>query len=446
MEPLTRQIMKSLKESKHPQFHDTLEELQPYDISMLYKDLPRKHHLKFLLMLSPQQIAELLQELETEHQQRILEMLGVQKTGSIMNLMASDDLAALLQELSPERIAEHLDNMKQKESTIVQNIMNYPEETAGRLMSSRFIWVKKNYTIRDVVEKIKKFAALSEMINYIYVVDENKVLLGVVSHRDIILADENAFVEDIMYTRLVSVPVDMDQEKAASLVARYDFVSLPVIEDDGTLVGIITVDDMIDVVIQEATEDIEKLSAGGKSIDFDTKALTAAIRRLPWLIGLLFIGLISATIIAQFEKTLEQVVALAYFMPLIAGMTGNTGTQSLAVVVRGVITREMTKKVAFKLIFREMQTGLMIGLTCGALFSTIVYVWSGDFATSLIIGTPLILTLIIGTLAGTTIPLLLFKFKVDPAVASGPLITTLNDILSLMIYFGIATAFLSYLL
>jgi Mg2+ transporter (mgtE) len=212
------------------------------------------------------------------------------------------------------------------------------------------------------------------------------------------------------------------------------------------LLGIVTVDDILDVVYQEAEEDIEKFSASGKAIDFNTKPFTAAKRRLTWLVLLLFIGIVSGSIIASFEETLEQVVALAFFMPMVAGMTGNTGTQSLAVVIRGLTKERVNTKQVLKLLYRELRVGIIIGLTCGALIFVIAYLWQGSAILGLVIGTSLLCTLIIGTLAGTIIPLVLNRLNVDPAVASGPLITTINDILSLLIYFGIATAFLSHLM
>lgn len=186
-------------------------------------------------------------------------------------------------------------------------------------------------------------------------------------------------------------------------------------------------------------------ATSGKTIDFNTKATVAAYRRLPWLILLLFIGLISGSIISQFEETLAQVVALAFFMPMIAGMTGNTGTQSLAVIVRGLTTKQMDKSLVYRLLARELKVGVIIGVVCGILISLIAYFWQGNLYLGLVVGISLIATLIVGTMAGTIIPLVLSRLKVDPAVASGPLITTINDILSLVIYFGIATLFLSYI-
>src|SRR5690606_9007184 len=214
---------------------------------------------------------------------------------------------------------------------------------------------------------------------------------------------------------------------------------------DGVLVGIIAFDHMVDALIQEASDDYGKFSTASKEIDFNTKPFIAAIRRLPWLVILLFIGLISGSIISKFEGTLEKVVALAFFMPLIAGMTGNMGTQSLAVVVRGLAENEIDAKTILKLIFREVRVSLIIGVSCGLLISIIAFIWQGNIYLVIVVGGSLLLTLILGTMAGTVIPLILYKSKLDPAVASGPLITTVNDIFSLITYFSIASLLLSKL-
>ncbi|MDF0726493.1 magnesium transporter [Cytobacillus sp. S13-E01] len=442
---LTLQIIKQLKDGKKTEFRLILDELQPYDVARLYESLPQKHHTKFLLFMQPEEIADLIQELDKDNQLEILTKLGIEKSGHVMDLMDNDDLASLLEDLSPDKIEELLSGMEREESRIVQNIMNYQPETAGRLMTNRFVWIPQHYTVREAADKLKVFAEFSETINYLYVIDTEKRLVGVVSYRDLIIADTHEKIQDIMYSRVISVSADTDQEAVAQLIERYDFLAMPVVENE-ILVGIVTVDDIIDVVISEATEDIEKLSASGKAIDFDTKAFVAAYRRLPWLILLLFIGIVSGSIISQFEETLSKVVALAFFMPMIAGMTGNTGTQSLAVVVRGLITRDVDKGVATRLVFRELKVGLIIGITCGILIAIIALVWQGSAVLGIVVGSSLIMTLIIGTLAGTVIPLILYRFNIDPAVASGPLITTLNDILSLLIYFGLASMFINYLM
>ncbi|MEQ6376152.1 magnesium transporter [Bacillaceae bacterium S4-13-56] len=439
-------LIQSLKDGKKKAFQEIIEELQPYDIAQQYLSIPNKHRNKFLLYLTTDELAEFIQELEKEDQLEVIHKLGVEKSTKVLDLMENDDLATLLTDLDPEKIEELLSEMNKEESEVVQNLMNYPTESAGRMMTNRYVWIPQSYTVREAVDKLKHFAELAEYLNYLYVIDQEKKLVGVVSYKDLLLGDLHEKIEDIMYSRIVKVDVYTDQEEVAKLISRYDFVSIPVIEEDQTLVGVITVDDIIDVVIQEANEDIEKLSASGKAIDFNTKPLVAAYRRLPWLILLLFIGLVSGSIIDSFSNTLDQVIALTFFMPMIAGMTGNTGTQSLAVVVRGLVSEDLDYKQVMKLISRELWVGIIIGITCSIMIAIIALVWQNSLTLGLVVGSSLLLTLIIGTLAGTIIPLILYKLNVDPAVASGPFITTINDILSLLIYFGIATTFLSKLL
>ena len=443
---ITLYIIKTLKENKKKDFETMLDELHPYDIAQIYEDLPEKHKTRFLLFMTINSLADLIQELSKDAQLDVLNKLGIEKSGKVLDLMDNDDLAVLLDDLSPKKIESLLSGMKQSESQIVQDIMNYPPETAGRLMTNRFVWIRDYYTVTEAVSKLKTFAEFAETINYLYVVDQERKLVGVVSYRDLLIATPDEFIRNIMYERVISVTVDTDQEEVAKLVERYDFLAIPVVSEENVLMGIATVDDIIDVMIMEANEDIEKFSATGKSIDFETKAIVAAYRRLPWLILLLFIGILSGSIIDAFSATLQSVVALAFFMPMISGMTGNTGTQSLAVVVRGLASNDIDKNVIFRLIMREFGVSLIIGIICGIVISLIAFFWQGNAVLGAVVGFSLFLTLIIGTLAGTIIPLILYRFKIDPAVASGPLITTLNDIFSLVTYFGIATMFIKYLI
>lgn len=443
---ITLYIIKALKENKRKEFDAIQDELHPYDNARIYETLPEKHRTRFLQFLKIDAIADLLQELEKEEQIDVLNRLGIEKSGEVLDEMDNDDLALLLEELSPEKITSLLSEMKKEESTAVQNIMKYPPETAGRLMNNRFVWIRDYYTVREAVDKLKSFADFAETLSYLYVIDQNRKLVGVVSYRDLLLAEPDDIIRNIMYERVISVSEYTDQEEVARLIERYDFLAIPVVNDENVLVGIVTVDDIIDVFIQEAHEDIGKLSAAGKTVDFETKPFTAAYRRLPWLILLLFIGIISGSIISIFESALQAVVAVAFFIPMISGMTGNIATQSLAVVVRGLSTEEVNKKVITRLIFRETIVGILIGLVCGLLISLIAYVWQGSVILGLVVGLSLFLTLIIGALSGTVIPVVLYRLNIDPAIASGPLITTLNDIFSLTIYFSLATIFINHFL
>jgi magnesium transporter len=444
-EAMMIQFIRCCKENKKQEFQLMIDELHPYDIAKIYRELPAKHRHKFLMLMESKQIANLIQELDSPMQIDIVQKLGVELSSNIMNLMERDDLADFLNELSVDKIEELLFAMKREDSQHVQSLMQYPKETAGGLMTNQFVWIRSNYTVAEAVDKLKAFAKMAENLYYLYVLDEEKRLAGVVSYRDLLLAGMQEKVENVMYTRVISVPADMDQEEVARTIERYDFLSVPVVDADRRLIGIITVDDIIDVVMQEADEDIGRLSATGKTIDFTTSSWRSALRRLPWLILLLFLGLLSGSIISGFEDTLDQVVALAFFMPMIAGMTGNTGTQSLAIIVRGLAAQDLNRREAFRLIGREFGVGFIIGTVCAVLVSGLGFLWQGDAVLGLVVGCSLFMTLIIGTMAGTIIPLILYKLRIDPAIASGPLITTLNDIFSLTIYFGIASLFILYL-
>jgi len=438
-------LLEALVKERREEAQQVIEEVYPYDLANWYGELEKTEQERLLRYLDHERLADVIEELEIDEQLEVLRRLDVDHAGHVMDLMENDDVADILEELPDDEVDRLLSGMRPDEALVVRNLLTYPAETAGRLMTNRFIWVTDESTVGETIEKMRDYIEYSETINYVYVVNQLSQLVGVISYRDLILASNDERIADVMDRKVISVSSETDQEDVAKMFERYDLVSLPVVEGD-VLVGLITVDDALDVLREEANEDIEKLSASGKSIDFDTKPWVAATRRLPWLILLLFIGLVSGSIISQFEETLSKVVALAFFMPMIAGMTGNTGTQSLAVVVRGLITREVDKRVVTRLIIRELRVGLIIGVTCGILIAIIAYVWQGDPILGLVVGSSLIITLIFGTLAGTIIPLILHRLNIDPAIASGPLITTLNDILSLLVYFGIATAFISRLM
>ncbi|WP_077302801.1 magnesium transporter [Virgibacillus pantothenticus] len=319
----------------------------------------------------------------------------------------------------------------------------YEHETTGTLMKQGYVALQETCTVEQAILHLREQVQGKRNIHYVYMIDEDQQLTGVLSVRELLAASDTEELANIMKKNLIYFPANLDQEEAAKVFRDKDFVSIPVVNKWKQLMGIIHVEDIIDVIHQEADEDIGKLTASGKEIDFHTRPLIAAGKRLPWLILLLFIGLISGGIIESFEETLEAVVALAFFMPMIAGMTGNTGTQSLAVVVRGLVSEKLDFKKATKLLWRELLVGIIIGLTCMIIIAIIAYIWRGSLMLGFVVGVSLLATLIIGTLAGTIIPLILYKCKADPAIASGPLITTINDILSLLIYFGIATMFIS---
>jgi magnesium transporter len=445
VEEITELLVQFVQTQNLTEFYKWAKELHPYDLSLIYKKFPEQETKRFLLLFKPDVLADMAEALTLHEQVHLFEQLGPERTLEVMQQMDKSDLIRFMHDLPLQRREELLSNMNLDHSAIIRSVLNYPPETAGRIMTDRYRTLLSHETAKEALRESQATLHIPAT-SYLYVTDEEGKLVGVVSYQSLAQADDNTKVEELMTRRVIHATVDMDQEEAAQLLQRYEFMALPVVDENRRLCGVIQMDDVIDIIMDEASEDIAKMGGGSKDIDFDTKPLVAVRRRLPWLILLLFIGLISGSIVDFFEDTLNQVVALAFFMPMIAGMTGNTGTQSLAVVVRGLIGRKLDKATVLALIVREIKVGTMIGLVCGLLITVIAYFWQGDWLLGAIIGVSLFFTLVIGTLTGTCIPLLLSRFKVDPAVASGPLITTLNDILSLFIYFGIATRFLDALM
>ncbi|KIL43081.1 magnesium transporter [Jeotgalibacillus campisalis] len=444
LEELTAQVISILESNDHPKLGTYTNSMRPYDRGMVFEELSDlKQKRAFVESLEISSLAELLRYLSPEEQAIAISFIDQAILGKVLDEMPNDDLAEMLDVLQQDQAAALVNVMSKEEAQIVQDIMTYPAESAGRLMTNRHVWIYPDMTVHESIEKLREYAKVFDTIHYLYVVNEEHKILGAASFRDLLLADAADSIEKIMSKNPITVQSFVDQEEVARLIEQYDLIAMPVVNEANKLLGIITVDDVIDVLIQEATEDIERLSGSGKEITFKTKPVVAFAKRLPWLVLLLLIGLVSGTIISRFEETLATVVALAFFMPMIAGMTGNTGTQSLAVVVRGLTTNRIDKKTVSKLIIRESLVGVMIGVSCGILIAFIAFFWQGSITLGFIVGLSLLITLVFGTLAGTIIPLILHKFNVDPAIASGPLITTLNDILSLLIYFGIATSLIA---
>jgi magnesium transporter len=422
--------------------------MHPYDQAQFYTSLSDEFRSVVYRYLSPEEMAGLFENIEIDKEdfESLLAEMNPSYVADMLSHMYADDAADVLNEINDEQAVSYLTIMDDDAASEIQELLNYEEYTAGSIMTTEFIAIEANETARSAMQILKREAPQAETIYYVFVTDQDKKLLGVLSLRTLIIADEDALIGDLMDDRVVSVPVSEDQEEVARKIRDYNFLAVPVVDFQNHLLGIITVDDIIDVMDEEASDDYSKL-AGVPDLDHvDKSPFSAAKKRLPWLIILLFLGLLTASLIGRFEETLSQKAILAVFIPLIGGMAGNTGTQALAVAVRGIATGELEQASKWKLVIREAGTGLITGLTCGTAIIFIVYIWQGDLMLGLLVGISIFITLIVATLAGSLVPLLMHKMKIDPAVASGPFITTINDIISVLIYFGLATLFMGYLL
>ncbi|MGF2615376.1 magnesium transporter [Rossellomorea vietnamensis] len=428
-------------------FRKEFNSLHSYDQAKYFERIDDALRLKMYHYLSPEEMAELFESLdkdETEYQDILSEMNPAYAADMLSNMYA-DDAVDVLNELDKDQVASYLTIMNDESAREIKELLHYEEYTAGSIMTTEFVAISANQTVRSAMTILKNEAPNAETIYYIFVVDEFRRLAGVISLRDLIISDDEMMIAEIMSDRVVSVSVGEDQEAVARKMRDYNFLALPVVDFQYHLLGIITVDDIIDVIDEEASDDYSKL-AGISDVDtVDRNPFTAAKKRLPWLIALLFLGMFTASLIGRFEETLDKVAILAVFIPLIAGMAGNTGTQALAVAVRGIATGDLEEESKWKLVVREAGTGLITGTVCGIVVMFTVYVWKGQLFLGFLVGISIMVSLIVATLAGSLVPLLMHKLKVDPAVASGPFITTINDIISIMIYFGMATLFMNYL-
>ncbi|OZU90610.1 magnesium transporter [Virgibacillus indicus] len=436
----------ALDEENIEDFRFDFLDMHPYDQAMFFMDQPKENRLKVYAYLSPEEIAELVESMELEDTLEYFAEMDPRFASMALAEMAVDNSVDILNELDKEQVASFLTIMDKEAADEIKQLLHYEEKTAGSIMTTEFVALYLTQTAGEAMQELKAKAPDAETIYYLYILDDDKRLVGVLSIRDLIVADENALIEEIMSEKIVAVSVAKDQEDVAQMFRDYDFLALPVVDFQNHLLGIITVDDILDVMEEEASEDYSKLAAVSEVERTDDNAFISAKKRLPWLIILLFLGMFTASLIGRFENTLNQVAVLAIFIPLIAGMAGNTGTQALAVAVRGLATGDYGKQGKAKLILREAGTGLITGTVCGIVITIVIYLWKGEIFLGILVGVSIMATLVIATLAGSLIPMLMDRFKIDPAVASGPFITTINDIISILIYFGMATAFMQFLI
>ncbi|CAM3664491.1 magnesium transporter [Mesobacillus zeae] len=443
----TELLLQALRREDIDGFREEFLELHPYDQASFFSALDEEARMKVYHFISPEEMAGLFENLggEEDEYQDVLSEMSPDYAADMLSNMYADDAVDVLNELDKDQVASYLTIMDKEAANEIKDLLHYEEYTAGSIMTTEYIAISANQTIRSAMHILKKEAPRAETIYYVYVIDEEKKLVGVISLRDLIVNDDDNMVSKVMYDRVVAAMAGEDQEEVARKMRDYNFLALPVIDFQGHLLGIITVDDIIDVMDEEASDDYSKLAGIADLDGMDRNPFSAAKKRLPWLVILLFLGMFTASLIGRFEETLNKVAILAVFIPLIAGMAGNTGTQALAVAVRGIATGDLEKESKWNIILREAGTGFITGLTCGILVTFVVYFWQGDLFLGALVGISIFCTLIVATLAGSLVPLFMHKMKIDPAVASGPFITTINDIISILIYFGIATAFMGYL-
>ena len=424
-----------------------LQKQHPADLAQILSTIQeRERHAAFSVVVerNSRLAMEALSELGPEAGAALLADRSAEEIARFVQELPSDDAAALIDYLPEELSVSVLELMRRKESATVENLLEYAEQTAGRIMNPKVFALSEEMTVGEAITELQS-ARDVEMVFYLYVVDARRHLVGVVSLRRLLLVAPETPLKRIMTTDLISVRVDTDQEEVARQVASYNLLAIPVVDDENKLMGVITVDDVIDVIKDEATEDIYRLAGVSGDERVFTPPMDSLRLRMPWLAVNLVTAFLAAAVVSLFEGTIERVTALAIFMPIVAGMGGNAATQTLTVIVRGIALGELAWGNAKKALVKEVAVGFGNGIVIGLLAAGLAWLVRGDPVIGLLLAAAMVINLSVAAAAGTLIPLGLRAMKVDPALASSVFITTLTDMAGFASFLGLATIFLRYL-
>jgi magnesium transporter len=424
-----------------------LQKQHPADLAQIFSELPDKDREAAFSLLADRNgrlAMEAVSELGPEGGAALLATRSAEEIAKLAQEIPSDDAAALIDYLPEELSAAVLDLMRPKESGVVENLLEYPEQTAGRIMNPHVFALNEDMTVGEAITELQNNRDV-EMVFYLYVVDDRHHLVGVTSLRRLLLVAPATPLKRIMTTDLMSARVDTDQEEVARQVASYNLLAIPVVDEENKLVGVITVDDVIDVIKDEATEDIYRLAGVAGDERVFTPAGESLRKRLPWLGINLVTAFLAASVVGLFETTIQQVTALAVFMPIVAGMGGNAATQTLTVIVRGIALGELSWTNSRKALMKESLVGIGNGLVLGLVAAVVAWITRGNPVLGLVLCAAMIINMFVAATAGTLVPLGLRAANVDPALASSVFITTMTDMFGFAAFLGLATVFLRHL-
>ncbi|KKD35221.1 MAG: magnesium transporter [Limnoraphis robusta] len=416
--------------------------VQPADIAEAIEGLPETMQVIAFRLLSKDEAIEVYEQLDSSVQQSLCEKFKRQEVIDIVDKMSPDDRARLFDELPAAVVRRLVSQLSPTERQATALLLGYEAGTAGRIMTPEYISLKEHYTVGQSLERIRSLANVTETIYSLYVTDSDRQLMGILSLRDLVTAQLDQTIGQILNRDLVCVQTDTDQEEVARIIQRYDFLAIPVVDSEQRLVGIITVDDVLDILQEETTEDIYALSGVQSQGDnyFQASLLTVARRRVVWLLILLLTNSVTGAILKMQQDLLQQVVALSFFIPLLTGTGGNVGAQSSTVVIRGMNTDEIRAMGPLQVIWREGLAGALLGTILGVLATiwATLFIVQGNVSVALSVGISLVAISILASVAGSALPFLFRTLGLDPALMSAPFITTAVDVLGVLIYFNLA--------
>lgn len=436
------EILELLKNRQYTNLRQHLAEMNHADIAVIMEEMPEEEMLKVFRILPKDMAADVFSYLEVESQQFIITSLSDREAANIIDNLMADDATDFLEEMPANVVKKLLANANPDTRRDINHLLRYPEDSAGSIMTVEYVDLKENLTVAEAIERIRNVGLDSETINICYVLDSRRTLIGTVALRYLLLSQPEERIGDIMHENVISLNTLMDQEEVAHQFQKYDFIAMPVVDNENRLVGIVTVDDVVDIMEEEATEDIEKMAA---IVPSDKPYMKTGVwetfkKRIPWLLLLMISATFTGKIISSFEDALSACVVLTAYIPMLMDTGGNAGGQASVTIIRGLSLNEIEFRDMFRIIWKEVRVAVVCGITLGvANFAKLILMDHVTVTVAIVICATLIATIFIAKVVGCTLPMFAKKIGWDPAVMASPFITTIVDALSLMIYFQIAT-------
>lgn len=442
------EIKKLLEDRKINELKKVFNDLNSVDISTtleeLYEELDKEKLLIAFRILPKEKAGEVFSYFGTEMQENLIQDLTDIELKNVINELYMDDKVDLLEEVPPDLVERILKNVKKQDREIINELLKYPEDSAGSIMTTEFVDLKEDMTVEEALQRIKQIGLNQETIYYCYILTNQRKLIGIISLRKLVIKEKDELIHDLMETNVIKVTTLEDKENVANVFNKYDFLALPVVDNEDKLVGIVTIDDAMDVMQDEVTEDLEKMAAMAPTEDdyFSTGVFKHARNRILWLLILMISATLTGGIITKYEQAFSALPLLVAFIPMIMDTGGNCGAQSSTLIIRGLATNEIKIKDILKVIWKELRVAIIVGLALAVVSGITVVIQYKDTMMAVTLGITLALTVIMAKLIGCCLPLLAKKLRLDPALMASPLITTIVDTCSILVYFNIATLIL----
>ena len=434
-------FVKLLEQRQYKAVRSILDVMNEVDIASLLSELDDKELALAFRLIPKDKAAEVFANMDSSMQSYLVEMFSEKELKELLDDLYMDDTVDMLEELPANLVNRILDTVSNSDRALINQLLNYPEDSAGSIMTTEYVDIRKNMTVAQAMAHIKETGIHKETIYTCYVTERRR-LIGIVSAKDLMTTDDDVLIQDLMETEIISVKTHTDKEEVAKLFTKYDFLAIPVLDTDGLMVGIVTFDDAMDVMVEEATEDITKMAAINPSEKtyFETSVFTHAKNRIPWLLILMFTSIITGTIITKYENAFAAIPLLVSFIPMLMDTGGNCGSQSSTLIIRGIALSQIRFRDIFRVIFKEFRISLIVGTVLAVTNGIRIMIqYHNNVELACVIALSLVGTVVMAKLVGCMLPLLASKVHLDPAIMASPLITTLVDIFSILIYFNIAT-------